>query len=235
MKKFIFDVDGTLTPSRCQIDPDFRAFMLKFSWENDVYLVNGSDRKKTLEQVGEDLYNRSKIVYNCSGSDAYEGDKNVYRSDWELPWDVERFLDDEFDYSSFPIRNGNHIERRPGGVNFSILGRDKDPFLGREEYMRWDKDTIEREDIAHRLKSAFPGLSIALGGQTGLDIGPYGSDKSQILRDFSQDDELHFFGDRMEIGGNDHSLGAAVKEMGGYPHHVKNWEDTRTQLLGIHD
>ena len=143
MKKFIFDVDGTLTPSRCQIDPDFRAFMLKFSWENDVYLVTGSDRKKTLEQVGEDLYNRSKIVYNCSGSDAYEGDKNVYRSDWELPWDVERFLDDELDYSSFPIRNGNHIERRPGGVNFSILGRDKDPFLGREEYMRWDKDTDE--------------------------------------------------------------------------------------------
>ncbi len=235
MKKFIFDVDGTLTPSRCQIDPDFRAFMLKFSWENDVYLVTGSDRKKTLEQVGEDLYNRSKIVYNCSGSDAYDGDKNVYRSDWELPWDVERFLDDELDYSSFPIRNGNHIERRPGGVNFSILGRDKDPFLGREEYMRWDKDTDERAVIADRLRSSFPGLSVALGGQTGIDIGPYGSDKSQILRDFSQDDELHFFGDRMEKGGNDHSLGEAVKEMGGYPHHVKNWEDTRTQLLGIHD
>ena len=235
MKKFIFDVDGTLTPSRCQIDPDFRAFMLKFSWENDVYLVTGSDRKKTLEQVGEDLYNRSKIVYNCSGSDAYDGDKNVYRSDWELPWDVERFLDDELDYSSFPIRNGNHIERRPGGVNFSILGRDKDPFLGREEYMRWDKDTDERAVIADRLRSSFPGLSVALGGQTGIDIGPYGSDKSQILRDFSQDDELHFFGDRMEKGGNDHSLGEAVKEMGGYPPHVKNWEETRTPVLGIHD
>ena len=235
MIKYIFDVDGTLTPSRQKIDPEFSTFMLKFSWENDVYLVTGSDRKKTLEQVGEDLYNRSKIVYNCSGSDAYDGDKNVYRSDWELPWDVERFLDDELDYSSFPIRNGNHIERRPGGVNFSILGRDKDPFLGREEYMRWDKDTDERAVIADRLRSSFPGLSVALGGQTGIDIGPYGSDKSQILRDFSQDDELHFFGDRMEKGGNDHSLGEAVKEMGGYPHHVKNWEDTRTQLLGIHD
>ena len=235
MKKFIFDVDGTLTSSRCQIDPDFRAFMLKFSWENDVYLVTGSDRKKTLEQVGEDLYNRSKIVYNCSGSDAYDGDKNVYRSDWELPWDVERFLDDELDYSSFPIRNGNHIERRPGGVNFSILGRDKDPFLGREEYMRWDKDTDERAVIADRLRSSFPGLSVALGGQTGIDIGPYGSDKSQILRDFSKDDELHFFGDRMEKGGNDYSLAEAVKEWDGYPHHVKDWKETRTILEGIHD
>ena len=235
MKKFIFDVDGTLTPSRCQIDPEFRAFMLKFSWENDVYLVTGSDRQKTLEQVGEDLFNRSKRVYNCSGSDTYEQDKNVYRDEWELPWDVERFLLDELDYSQFPMRNGNHIERRPGGVNFSILGRAKDPFLGRKEYMEWSKRTNEREDIADRLRNEFPGLSVALGGQTGIDIGPWGSDKSQILRDFKLGQQIYFFGDRMEPGGNDHSLGEAVKDMGGSTYHVKNWEETRTILEGIYD
>ena len=138
-------------------------------------------------------------------------------------------------YSCFPIRNGLHIERRPGGVNFSILGRGKDPSAGREEYMKWDKERLERQDIADRLRSAFPGLSVALGGQTGLDLGPYGSDKSQILRDFSKDDELHFFGDRMEKGGNDHSLGEAIKNMGGYPHSVNDWTDTRTILMGIHE
>ena len=235
MKKFIFDVDGTLTPSRQRIDEEFLSFFFGFTFNNDVYLVTGSDRAKTLEQITPELYYNCERVYNCSGSDVYEGDKNVYRSEWELPLDVERFLYDELDYSSFPLRNGNHIERRPGGVNFSILGRDKDPFLGRGEYIEWCERTNEREDIAHRLKSAFPGLSVALGGQTGLDIGPYGSDKSQILRDFSKDDEIHFFGDRMEKGGNDYSLGEAVKEMGGYPHPVKNWEETRTQLLGIYD
>ena len=234
MKKFIFDIDGTLTPSREQIDPEFLLFMMFFASRNDVYLVTGSDRDKTLEQIGLDLYNAVKRVYNCSGCDVYEGDKNVYRSDWDLPWEVERFLEDELDYSQFVMRNGNHIERRPGTVNFSILGRDSDPSVGRDEYIRWDKDTNERADIADRLKSAFPGLTIALGGQTGLDIGPYGSDKSQILRDFSQDDELHFFGDRMEPGGNDCSLAKAVKEMGGYPYSVREWADTRTILLGIH-
>ena len=235
MKKFIFDVDGTLTPSRCQIDPKFLSFMMYFATKNDVYLVTGSDRDKTLEQVGVDLFNLSQRVYNCSGSDAYEQDKNVYRDEWELPWDVERFLLDELDYSQFPMRNGNHIERRPGGVNFSILGRAKDPFLGRKEYMEWSKRTNEREDIADRLRNEFPGLSVALGGQTGIDIGPWGSDKSQILRDFSEDDQLYFFGDRMEPGGNDHSLGEAVKNMGGFTYHVKNWEETRTILEGIHD
>ena len=234
MKKYIFDIDGTLTPSRMQIDPDFRAFMLIFSWEHDVYLVTGSDRKKTIEQVGDDLYNRAKRVYNCSGSDVYEGDKNVYRDQWELPLDVERFLNDEMDYSQFPIRNGNYIERRPGSVNFSILGRDEDPFNGRKEYVEWDKRTNERADIADRIRRQFPGLTVAVGGQTGIDIGPFGSDKSQILRDFSQDDQIHFFGDRMEEGGNDHSLAMVVQNLSmGEIHPVNRWEDTWELLKDV--
>ena len=50
-KKFIFDVDGTLTPSRQEIDPDFEKYMIEFSNENDVYLVTGSNREKTIEHV----------------------------------------------------------------------------------------------------------------------------------------------------------------------------------------
>ena len=233
MKKFIFDVDGTLTPSRQKIEVGFLSFFFNFASNNDVYLVTGSDRKKTVEQVTHDLYCACKRVYNCSGSDVYEGDKNIYRDDWELPEEVERFLQDELDYSQFPIRNGNHIERRPGGVNFSILGRDPDPFLGRKEYVDWNRDTNEREDISDRLRKQFPNLSVALGGQTGIDIGPIGSDKSQILRDFRLGQEIHFFGDRMEKGGNDHSLGEAVKDMGGYSHCVKDWEDTKILINNL--
>jgi len=233
MNKFIFDVDGTLTPSREQIYPEFLLFMMFFASRHDVYLVTGSDRDKTLEQIGVDLYNASKRVYNCSGSDVYEQDKNVYRDDWELPREVERFLYDELAYSCFPIRNGKHIEKRLGGVNFSILGRGKDPSIGREEYVKWDKERLEREDIAHRIKNAFPGLTVVLGGQTGLDIGPYGSDKSQILRDFSEEDEIHFFGDMMKEGENDYPLAKAVQDMGGKTYHVKDWEDTRTKLTKL--
>ena len=48
MKKFIFDVDGTLTDSRQQIDLSFEAYMIKFCCKYDVYLVTGSDRAKTI-------------------------------------------------------------------------------------------------------------------------------------------------------------------------------------------
>ena len=231
MKKFIFDVDGTLTPSRKKITPEFFDEFFQFTEENDVYLVTGSDRDKTLEQITPEIYNNCKRVYNCSGSDVYEGDKNVYRNDWELPEKVERFLQDELDFSQFPIRNGNHIERRPGGVNFSILGRDPDPMKGREEYIKWNKIHSERRFIALRILDMFPDLSVALGGQTGIDIGPLGADKSQILRDFTADDEIHFFGDRMEPGGNDYSLGEAVKKMGGFTYNVDSYKDTRDVII----
>ena len=230
MKKYIFDVDGTLTPSRSKITEEFLSFFVDFISKNDVYLVTGSDRDKTLEQVTPEIYNKCKRVYNCSGSDVYEGDKNVYRSNWELPERVERFLQDELDFSQFPIRNGLHIEKRPGGVNFSILGRGKDPSEGREEYVKWDKVHSERRFIALRIMDMFPDLIVALGGQTGVDIGPLGDDKSQILRDFSDKDELHFFGDRTEKGGNDYTLAEGVKSRGGKSYKVDTWKDTQKLL-----
>ena len=230
MKKYIFDVDGTLTPSRSRITEEFLPFFNQFIEKNDVYLVTGSDRAKTLEQVTPEIYNKCKRVYNCSGSDVYEGDKNVYRDDWELPKEVESFLYDELDYSQFMIRNGNHIERRPGGVNFTILGRAEDPFIGRDRYVEWDRQTNERHDIAERIRNQIPDLTVAVGGQTGLDIGPKGADKSQILRDFSEDDELYFFGDRTEKGGNDYTLAEGVKSRGGKSYKVDTWKDTQKLL-----
>ncbi len=222
---YVFDIDGTLTPSRGKIDQNFLQFMLFFAGTHNVYLVTGSDRNKTLEQIGWDLYNSCKRVYNCSGSDVYEADRNVYRDNWELPEEVEKFLQDELDYSQFPLRNGNHIERRPGTVNFSILGRDSDPMLGRKEYIEWNEKTNEREDIADRLRNQFPELYVALGGQTGLDIAPQGKGKEQIIRDF--EGGIKFYGDRMDKGGNDYSLAMAIREKGlGETFHVYDWKHT---------
>ena len=94
----------------------------------------------------------------------------------------------------------------------------------------WDKDNHERLEIARRFKSQFPELHAFVGGETGVDISSKGSDKGQIIRDFSFDDELHFFGDRMDDSGNDFPLALAVQNRGGFTYHVKNWEDTRTRL-----
>ena len=59
---FLFDVDGTLTPSRQKIDKEFSKFFSNFCKKNEVFLVTGSDRDKTIQQLGKTLYNKTKRV-----------------------------------------------------------------------------------------------------------------------------------------------------------------------------
>ena len=224
--KFIFDVDGTLTPSRQQIDDEFAVFFSTFCAENDVYLVTGSDRDKTVEQVSEEVYSLAKRVYNCSGSDVYEGNNNVYTNNWRIPDEARKWLKDECRVSEFPLRTGLHIEERPGMVNFSVVGRNAT--MGeRKLYVKHDTEHNERNLIADLFNKEFKDLIARPGGETGIDISPTGSDKSQIIYDFDDNDMLHFYGDRMDLQGNDYPLKKVLWERGNSStHQVNDWKDT---------
>ena len=227
--KYIFDVDGTLTPSRKKIDPDFLIFFNSFALANEVYLVTGSDRDKTIEQITHLLYCNCKRVYNCAGNDVYEGDVSVYRNDWTLPLEAREHLNEELLQSTFPVRTGIHIEERPGCVNFSIVGRGANQ-TERLVYSDWDEIKGERRAIAERFNKKFPELHAFVGGVTGVDISNKGSDKSQIIRDF-QDGGVVFYGDRMEEQGNDKPLADAIlNNKLGEVVSVTGWKDTWNKL-----
>jgi len=119
--KFIFDVDGTLTPSRGTINDEFKEWLLNFSKEHDVYLATGSDAPKTIEQVGEELFNSVARSYNCSGNSVWEKGVNIYNNDWELPERPWKYLESVLMRSQFRPRTGWHFDVRPGLVNFSIV------------------------------------------------------------------------------------------------------------------
>ena len=121
VNRLIFDVDGTLTPSRGKIDPKFEQFFFDICKTNYVYLVTGSDRPKTVEQVGDRLYGMAERVYNCSGCDVYKGDKNIHTSSWILPKDARHWLESKLEESEFVLRTGNHIEERPGMVKLEWI------------------------------------------------------------------------------------------------------------------
>ena len=230
LHKFIFDVDGTLTPSRQRIDTDFAVYFSTFCVDNYVCLVTGSDREKTIEQVGEEIYSLSKRVYNCSGSDVWEGENNVYTSTWTLPHEAEKWLRQECRISEFPLRTGLHIEKRPGMVNFSIVGRHAT--LGeRKLYVKHDSKTNERARIAKEFKKRFPDIQAVVGGETGIDIFPVGKDKAQIIDDFDKNDKLYFFGDRMDKDGNDYSLAQKVH----YAKSVSGWKETKETLCYLQE
>ena len=234
MKKFIFDVDGTLTPSRKNIDPDFKKWFLTFCETHDVYLVTGSDKPKTIEQLGEDLYNKCNRVYNCNGNDVWQGEEHVFTNPWILPSYAHDWLSKQLTMSDFPVRTGNHFEHRPGMVNFSIVGRNAD-HVQRQHYVKWDKERDERKNISSLFNNLFPTLEAKVGGETGFDVSPIGCNKSQILKDFDKNDELHFFGDGMDETENDYPLAKSILDNNlGHCYNIQNWQHT-WDILRQHD
>lgn len=231
---YIFDVDGTLTPSRQPMDEEFARWFEHFATHHAVYLVTGSDRKKTLEQIPESIYNLCVRVYQCAGNDVWEQNRHIRDNKIELPIDVINQLNQEVDDSQFEFKTGNHIDIRPGLVNFSIVGRNANQYQ-RERYIAWDQAKRERKEIAYRLTQMFLTYGFQVAGDTGIDITENGRGKEQITQDFGPHEKIEFFGDKMNPGGNDYSLALELSKSGQGIHQVRNWEDTWTilkKLLG---
>lgn len=226
---YIFDVDGTLTPSRRRIDSRFAAWFERFATHNCVYLVTGSDREKTIEQIGEPLYNLAYMVYNCSGNSVWQQNRNVKENDWQLPNSARKWLLNELDSSRFYRKTGLHIEERPGMVNFSIVGRNCN-IEDRAMYRQWDEHKSERKIIAEKFRNKF-GLEAQVAGETGIDIYPVGADKSQVAEWVEK--PITFFGDSMQFGGNDYPLARALEKYKDCKSiQVKDWKDTFEILTG---
>ena len=232
MKSYIFDVDGTLTPSRGKIDEKFLKWFLEFNKWHNVYLVTGSDRYKTEEQIGEELYAKVNTVYNSSGNTKHKKGVCVFNTkDLELPREAHAFLLKKSISSKWEPKTGLHFDTRPGLLNFSILGRNATK-AQRKKYVTYDTSTNERQTISDEFNKKFSekfNIVSQVAGETGLDIIEIGKDKAQILKDFTFQDELIFFGDNIQPGGNDYGI-AQVIEYGPYNsgnvHHVKNWKET---------
>lgn len=226
--RFIFDVDGTLTPSRQPIDIDFQRWFLEFCYDNKVYLVTGSDYPKTLEQLGKTICENVQCVYNCSGNDVWANGVNLRTNSWTLPEDAHNWLSEQLCNSAFSLRTGLHFEHRPGLVNFSIVGRNANQEQ-RKIYVDWDRKYDERDIISFNFNLLFSDLEARPGGETGIDIAPRGNDKSQILKDFDQENDfICFFGDRMDEGGNDYPLANKLWKDGwqGINYKIDDWRHT---------
>lgn len=240
-QQLIFDVDGTLTPSRGKIDPDLEKLLLMIAETNKIYFATGSDYPKTLEQLGETLCHTAHKVYNCSGNDVWQKGKNIHTNPWIIPEDARRFLIDKFNESPWPMsyRYGNHIEQRPGMVNFSILGRSQHTNHNeyRINYINYDCEFGERQKIAAEFNEKFPALEARVAGEIGIDISPKGNDKSQIAKEFFKDDSIIFFGDRMEKSGNDYPLAVELQKnyVNSRLYYVCDWRNTLRILQSLFD
>ena len=233
---YVFDIDGTLTPSRLPIDKDFESYFLHWMKGKNVYFVTGSDKDKTIEQIGERIWKNATRCYQSCGNAVYENGKLINQLDFAMSLPLRKQLEEFLDRSNWKLHGEvyeNNIESRIGLINFSTIGRNC-PQEAREKYAEWDKGVLERETFCRIIEHQFPELEASVGGQISIDIYPKGKNKAQVL-DYIEG-EITFFGDKCDPGGNDYPIVERLNKENNRKstiHHVNDWKDTFSILKSI--
>ncbi|KRT80117.1 hydrolase [Oryctes borbonicus] len=234
----LFDMDGTLTKPRQAIDPKFDAFLTEVLKPIcSLGVVGGSDFKKISEQMnGDDVIHRFDFVFPENGLIQYKYGEEIGSQSIEQyigEEKLQRFINFCLNYLSnitLPKKRGTFVEFRSGMLNISPIGRScsqKD----RDAFEQYDKIHNIRRNMIEVLKNEFTDvdLTYSIGGQISFDVYPSGWDKTYCLRHLEQEgfEEIHFFGDKTDPGGNDHEIYNDSRVIG---HKVTNPEDTRRIL-----
>jgi phosphomannomutase len=236
---YIFDMDGTLTPSRRKMTSDFEEFYSKWAKNHTFFVVSGSNLEKIKEQVPQYILDMSKGVFTCGGNQLWLDGKLSYNHKFKPDEDLINFLKEKLSNSPYPIRAGNHIEDRGSMLNFSIIGRDCS-LEQRLEYSEYDVQSNERSIISDEIINKWDNLDAVIGGQISIDITPKGMNKSQVLSEvkkFYSDNRYIFIGDRTLQGGNDYPLAKIMNEQenctvfqAGAPSAYDGYKDTQIIL-----
>ena len=126
---------------------------------------------------------------------------------------------------------GEIIEDRLSQVTYSALGQKATP----EDKYAWAEANKEKRKLLNdAVKARIPEFEIRTAGTTSLDVTKPGIDKAYGMKKLMEatgvtKEEVLFFGDKLEEGGNDFP----VKNMGIDCIAVERWEDTAYALEGI--
>ena len=221
----LVDMDGTLTDPRQPVTNDVLEILRKTGPGVKRYLVTGSDFAKVEEQMGNDnLLKLFERVYACNGTRVWncniDMDDEVrpcepqlihkpsltdYYSEADINHIINFLLETAYKTHT-KIKTGTFVEWRDSQINFSVVGRNCTTEQ-RDNYVKWDKKSGEREKIINQLRQQFKGwgLSFRLGGQISIDITREGWDKTYGLKHF-QGWDVWFVGDRCLENGNDYEI-----------------------------
>lgn len=218
---FLFDVDGTLTPSRLKISEEMKQALRKLKEKVYIGFVGGSDLSKQKEQVGDDILEFFDFGFPENGVSFYRGTKLVSQES------ILEFLGDK-NYNNFvnfclkyiadvniPKKRGTFIELRKSMINISLIGRNCTQ-EERIEFFNLDKEKGFRKQMVDALNKEFSnlGLQYSIGGQISIDCFPRGWDKTYCLRHVPEFEKIVFFGDMVHEGGNDYEIYIHVKTKG---------------------
>lgn len=237
----LFDVDGTLTPSRNAATPEMLEYLKSLSSRVKLGWVSGSDLAKISEQLGG-KDNTLSLFHYCfpeNGLVEYKQGSFVSKQDLVQKMgekNIKDFVNFCMKYMAgidLPKKRGTFIEFRTGLINLCPVGRNCSQ-AERDEFAAFDAEHKVREQFVEALQKEFEYMKLrfVIGGQISIDVFPEGWDKRFCLNILEKDGfkTIHFFGDRAFPGGNDYEAYMDDRTIG---HKVKNPEETMQLLKEI--
>ena len=217
MKKLIvFDLDGTLAPSKSSLAPQTAALLHDLLGIIKVAVISGGAWAQFEKQLLTDLPQDSCLAnlsllptcgtkffqYNGKWVELYSEDLTVKQRK-----KIIDSLNKAIDETGYRVKKlwGEAIEDRGSQVTFSALGQQA-PLAEKE---KWDPDFTKRKKITAILKKLIPEFSVRMGGATSIDVTKPGIDKAYgigKLRDTIHLSlkEMVYIGDALFPGGNDY-------------------------------
>jgi phosphomannomutase len=247
MKKLVvFDLDGTLAPSKSAIDAEMAKLLDSLLGIVQVAVISGGAWPQFETQVlaqlsaGGALKNLSLLPTCGTKFYRYEaGWERLYSEDFTAAEKTKIIdsLQQTLVSSDCKVARvwGEVIDDRGSQITFSALGQ-RAPL---EQKQQWDPDFTKRQKMKAMLDTLIPEFSVRLGGATSIDVTKYGIDKAYGIRKLR--DILHtaiaemiFVGDAIFPGGNDYpakqagALSIEVRD----PHETKRVIEAITACLG---
>jgi len=228
----VFDLDGTLTPSKSNMEPDMSRTLTELLARKKVAVIGGGNwgqfRKQFLKSLAcpKDLL-PNLFLFPTTATAFYRyqyGWQKVYEmklSEHAVKQIKKAFKDVFREVGYVPPKKvyGKVLENRGSQITFSALGQDVVARLGKRGLAL--KEKWKRENLALKLRMAkllvgkLPELEVRLGGLTSIDITQKGIDKAYGVREIEKTlkvpvKRMLFIGDALYPGGND----AAAKKTG---------------------
>jgi len=217
MKRLIvFDLDGTLAPSKQPLDRGVGEWIAKLLAVCRVAVISGGAWTQFQTQLLTNLPHDAPLdrlsLLPTSGTRFYKYDgawQQLYAEDFTADEKTQIIvaLNQVFDASGFkPDKHwGDTIEDRGSQITLSALGQQA-PLDIKD---KWDPDFAKRKVMRARLVELLPQFSIGMGGSSSLDVTRPGVDKAYGIAKLKQElgiaiADMLFVGDALFEGGNDY-------------------------------
>lgn len=244
-KLIVFDLDGTLTESKSNLDNEMSLLICKLLRVRRVAVIGGGSYNQFKRQFisklkcSNEFLKKRLFIFPTSGATFYKYKNHSWKNVYQLLLndnETKKIMDSfnqtfiKLNYKNPKKIYGKVIENRKSQITLSAIGQ-KAPV---EEKKKWNKiNNKARMKMKNIMEKKLPEFDVKIGGLTSIDITRKGINKGygirQIIKHLNVTKKnIIFIGDAIYKGGNDYP----AKLEGVYTINVSGPKETK-KIIGI--